>query len=205
MTENQLQEQVVARYADNLVYLQNSHPQLYKNLMLLDIAIDQGDYEERYALEYRDDAYFDIRQIVGDTYLYGENSEDFAKAVIPDALTEADLHKAIFFGAALGTHVTCLAERIERPAIFWIVEDDLELFRLSLFVTDFAQIAANGRLFFSVMEEEAAMHRHFLDFYREAKEYNENIPYFTFYDRYLPIAARVREWIAAEKAALTEA
>lgn len=203
MNQNQIQEKAVSRYANNLLYLQNNHPELFKNLSLLDLAIDQGDYEARYALEYVSDGYFDILEIASGTYLYGENSEAFAQEVISDELAVTEVHKAIFFGVALGTHVAYLADQVAMPAVFWIVEDDLELFRLSLFVTDFAQMASDARLYFSVMEKRETMRSRFKHFFDEAAEWNGYIPYFTFYTGYASKVAMVEAWIEEEKVALS--
>lgn len=61
------------------------------------------------------------------------------------------IYKFIFFGTGLGTHIESVDEKLKASA-YLIVEDDLELFRLSLFVTPYYEIAKTAHLFFSVFE-----------------------------------------------------
>jgi len=61
----------------------------------------------------------------------------------------------------------------------------LELFRLSLFVTDYAEIAKKVRLFFSVAIDEERLHTDFDLVWKENHEQNGYIPYFVFSENYL--------------------
>mgnify|MGYP000688426503 CR=1 FL=1 len=62
----------------------------------------------------------------------------------------------IFFGTLLGSHLLPFKEKFN-PKSFLIVEPDLEIFRLSLFVTEYKVLTDNTRLFFSVADENAQM------------------------------------------------
>jgi len=59
------------------------------------------------------------------------------------------MNKFIFFGVALGLHITELHKQC-KCKVYLICEADLELFRLSLFTTAFSQIAKNAELIFSI-------------------------------------------------------
>ena len=87
------------------------------------------------------------------------------------------LYKFIFFGVGLGLHITDIDKEISANTYF-IVEDDLELFRLSLFCTNYQELSKNAKLIFSVFEsndafmssasaflEEAYYHNHYLKFF----------------------------------------
>ncbi|WP_428738528.1 motility associated factor glycosyltransferase family protein [Sulfurimonas sp.] len=63
------------------------------------------------------------------------------------------LYKFIFFGSGLGLHMESIDKKISSK-VYLIVEDDLELFRLSLFVVDYSKLAKHAKLFFSVFEDE---------------------------------------------------
>ena len=76
------------------------------------------------------------------------------------------IDKFIFFGTGLGAHIESIHKKIAAKA-YLIVEDDLELFRLSLFTTNYAQIAKNAELFFSVFEDDTEFSQtseHFLSY-----------------------------------------
>ena len=198
MNETSVQEQAALCYENNLIYLQNNHPELFQKVSLLDLAIDQGQYEERYVLEYMDAGYFDLKEVATGNYLYGENSDDFAKEMISGEIDTTAIKKAIFFGTGLGTHISFIAKGAEQPVSFLIIEDDLELFRLSLFVTNFSDMAQTVRFVFSVMENEEALKKSFKMFFEDAKEDNAYIPFFTFFTHYQEKAEKIGKWIKVE-------
>lgn len=149
---------------------------------------------------YRDEGYFDIEEIENGLVLYGENSVDFAGSVIPRTDAIAQIQKAIFFGTGVGTHICEVDERAKDAGVYLIVEDDLELFRLSLFVTDYAAMAEHVQILFSVMEDMDHFKETFLRFYKEMPGANGNIPYFTFSSRYSEKSEMVQKWIEEETA-----
>ncbi len=63
------------------------------------------------------------------------------------------IDKFIFFGAGLGLHIEAIHKKINSK-IYLIVEDDLELFRLSLFAINYKKIAQEATLIFSVFENQ---------------------------------------------------
>ena len=62
-----------------------------------------------------------------------------------------EINKFIFFGVGLGLHLKTINEQINATS-YLIVEDDLELFRLSLFTMNYKSLAENAKLFFSVFD-----------------------------------------------------
>ncbi len=74
--------QALLTYQANLTYFQKNHPLLYQKLSLLDIAIKDGYYEERYALQYLNAGYFDIQELSSKEWLYGENSLTYSQKIV---------------------------------------------------------------------------------------------------------------------------
>lgn len=71
-----------------------------------------------------------------------------------NAHTELDMHmkkmhKCIFVGVGLGLHLRTIHQSY-RPEECLIIEDDLELFKLSLFTTDYTALAKHTKLHFSI-------------------------------------------------------
>lgn len=71
--------------------------------------------------------------------------------------TETDLikniHKYIFIGVGQGNHIAKIHKKISAKHYF-IIEDTLELFRLSLFTTPYYKIAKDAELYFSIADDE---------------------------------------------------
>ncbi|TKI71306.1 motility associated factor glycosyltransferase family protein [Sulfurimonas crateris] len=63
------------------------------------------------------------------------------------------IEKFIFIGVGLGVHASLIDEKIKATE-YLIIEDDIELFRLSLFVTPYFEIAQNSKLYFSIGDDE---------------------------------------------------
>jgi len=77
----------------------------------------------------------------------------YALKIAPKTSTMKAIDKFIFVGTGLGTHITAIDEKIKSTE-YLIIEDDLELFRLSLFVTPYYKIASDANLFFSISQGE---------------------------------------------------
>ena len=87
------------------------------------------------------------------------------------------LDKYVFFGTGLSLHIQEIHKKIAAK-IYLIVEDDLELFRLSLFTHNYKTLATQSELFFSIFEDKkefATTAQKFLD---HKYYYNHYIKYF---------------------------
>ena len=88
------------------------------------------------------------------------------------------IYKFIFFGTGLGLHMTTIHQKIQSN-VYFIVEDDLELFRLSLFTTDYEALTDNGAiLFFSVFDDDDEFHKQAGKFLQEMFIYNHFLKFF---------------------------
>ncbi|MDT8339591.1 MAG: 6-hydroxymethylpterin diphosphokinase MptE-like protein [Sulfurimonas sp.] len=87
------------------------------------------------------------------------------------------INKFIFFGVGLGLHVTSIHKKI-KSSVYLIVEDDLELFRLSLFVTNYKEISLDATLFFCVFEDDNQFFTTATNFLKTKHYYNHYIKYF---------------------------
>jgi hypothetical protein len=204
--QDTLQIKALETFQENLLFLQKTDAKLFEKIASLNLAIEKGYYKERYTLEYKDEGYFDVKEESSGKYLYGQDSNKYAKLAAEsidfskkDNLFETfynvsvdksyikeleskdisrysyaaaaslisyhnehaskettmiKLYKFIFFGTGLATHLTTIHEKLQSN-VYFIIEDDLELFRLSLFVTKYSYLAENGaQLIFSVFDED---------------------------------------------------
>lgn len=193
-----IEQKAIKTYSSNLAYLSDNHPDLFKQLSLLNTALEQNIYESKYDLEYKD-GYFDVLEKASNAFLYNENSQEHAKEVAKSINTQKNNHlfegfriydtnkrvvdiadndilkellpimhytnaqinstmhmkkieKFIFIGTGLGLHLTQIDKTIHSEE-YLIIEDNLELFRLSLFTTDYEQLGKNRTLYFSIADK----------------------------------------------------
>ncbi|MDD5372766.1 MAG: DUF115 domain-containing protein [Sulfurimonas sp.] len=87
------------------------------------------------------------------------------------------LDKFVFFGTGLGLHISSIHEKISSE-VYFIIEDDLELFRLSLFTTNYAKLALDAQLIFSIFEDKSEFSKSSKEFLDTKYYYNHYIKYF---------------------------
>jgi len=87
------------------------------------------------------------------------------------------IHKFIFFGVGLGLHITQIDQKIASSSYF-IVEDDLELFRLSLFCTNYLELSCKANLFFSIFESQDEFMSSSASFLESEYYYNHYLKFF---------------------------
>lgn len=67
-----------------------------------------------------------------------------------------EFDKFIIIGTLLGRHILSIHKKF-KPSIYFICEENLEIFRLSLFVLDYSQLVYDGSyIIFSIMEDDNA-------------------------------------------------
>lgn len=205
MTEQEIQNFVVSTYNENIDYLKKSHPTLYENLSLFNMAIELNQIKNTFDLEYKDN-YFDLVNLNTKEFFYNNNSleisknivdsqvdfnprnnsfkafyeqnfsDEIAKLVLRKPIDEInamgnapiinyvnknlpqieslnEIYKYIFFGLGLGIHIPIIHERI-KAKFYLIVEPSLEIFKLSLFVTNYSKLAQEAKIIFSIADNE---------------------------------------------------
>ncbi len=219
-------------FQENLTYFEKNHNPIFGKLTLLNQLIDDGTYEEHYALEYKEEGYFDILELATNEFLYKEDStahairmtnavdlkriggifkaQKYVRATDEQAekidKSELSFHNAlwstikiinyvnkytdikthmnrvnkiIFLGIGLGLHLLKIAEKMGSQVIF-IKEKNLEIFRLSLFVTDYSKLAQNRFLYFSLTDDEEEERENFIQFLDKGNNYNLNLKHIPF-------------------------
>jgi hypothetical protein len=88
------------------------------------------------------------------------------------------LYKFIFMGVGLGLHLTQVHKKID-SYVYFIIEDDLELFYLSLFVTNYKELTNNGAmLIFSIFDDNNLFRHKTQLFLYNMPVYNHYLKYF---------------------------
>lgn len=149
-------------------------------------------YEERFT-----DDIFKISEesdIFSDTRITNGLICHYVTKQIPPQEELKDIRKFIILGVGLGLHIPLVLKKI-KPEVLMICEQNLEIFRLSLFVTDYKEISKSAILYFSISELESDFLNSFNRFYNRAFLFNhyfkflllnnDNYIYTKFIQRYL--------------------
>lgn len=240
-----IEQNAIKTFHTNLGYFANEHPEIYKKVDILNQAIENGQYIEKYSLEYRNN-YFDVLEISSNQYLYNENSFEHAKKLSKtinykksdnviegfyhrtlsersvnqcdglvdinnnlfatarimqyhDTVTSEnddmkDIFKFIFCGVGLGIHIEEIEKKTQSKLVL-IVEDNLELFRLSLFVTDYQKVSSQSTLFFSIMDDDVQFKKTFEVFFTRGYTHNHYIKYALLSQNDIKTVKRIQNFI----------
>lgn len=119
----------------------------------------------------------------------------YVQTILPLTSFMQQSHKTIFIDTGLGIHIEKIINKLKSKIIF-IKEKNLEIFRLSLFVTNYAQIAEKRVLFFSVADTNEQ--EKFLNFLNHNNQYNLYIKYIAFSKKYIPDLRKFQEYFVSQ-------
>jgi len=224
-----IQNAVMNNYQENMAFFQEVIPSLHNKLLALEVLLGEGNYPQKYDLEYKD-GYFDVIELASGAYLYKDNSNKIADEQLGHVSLKKDdqvfesyknllfdkdtisflkaqssfsnlatmapiidyynqhikksthmtqLNKFIFFGSGLGLHITKIIEKYNVQVPF-IIENDVELFRLSLFTTNYKELAKERDIFFAIGLNDNELSTVFNHFFSKAFMKNLYIKFYLF-------------------------
>lgn len=88
-----------------------------------------------------------------------------------------NIDKYIFIGAGLGLHIPEIHNKIS-ASIYLIIEDNLELFKLSLFTTKYYEVAKDSQIYFSIADDENTFSKVMNNFLEDDFFSNRYLKYF---------------------------
>lgn len=107
------------------------------------------------------------------------------------------IHKYIFLGAGLGLHMTQIHQKI-KSHMYLVIENNLEIFRLSLFVTDYSSAFGTADLDFSIADTPADFRERFNHFFHIGFLYNNYLKFSLFSDAYAYLIPQLQSFIASQ-------
>lgn len=128
-------EHISKQMADSINYKKNSY--LFEGFPLYKVSDEQIG-----QLDDRAEGFEDIFPVMN-YYIENTKESDMMKKI----------NKFIFIGVGLGLHILKIDDKIKSDE-YLIIEDDIELFKLSLFTTPFYTLALHSKLYFSVADDE---------------------------------------------------
>jgi hypothetical protein len=136
-------------YLRNLLFFRENYPKVYKKLEKLHIQLESGAIDPQYRIELNSstDA-LDLHDIENDKFIYDEDIYEYAQ----NKLDKCEFKKSkqiVFIGSLLGTHIGLISKEKKCKNIM-VFEENYEIFRLSLFVTDYKSMTKKAKLSFSI-------------------------------------------------------
>lgn len=106
------------------------------------------------------------------------NAYEFVNEYIDEFKNQSkiNINKFVFIGTLLGVHINDFHKNIEVKA-YLIIEPNIEIFRLSMFMTDYTTLAKTSKLFFSIQDNAYNFQKTVDDFLDYQNEYNNLIHY----------------------------
>lgn len=136
-------------YFKNLTWLKEYDNALFKRVKKSEKKILKDKSKEKYAIELNLSGALDIINRKNKKFLY--NCEPFIYG--DDKVKKVKKSKKIaFVGIGLGTHVTSIIKKLE-PKKVLICEEDIQIFRCSLYVTDYMVLSEISKFNFSIDTE----------------------------------------------------
>ncbi len=161
-------------------YTLSSHKYAKKASKIVNFKKDDSVFKTFYDYDFSEDElkyYDDHHDIASSSYYAYAKIMDYVKKTAPQNPEMSEIKKFIFFGVGLGTHLSEIDKKVSAEN-YLIVEDDLELFRLSMFVTNYKELSTKAKLFFCVFEESDVAKVIFQTFLEKSFYYNHYIKYF---------------------------
>ncbi len=237
---NDLSSTLINIYQKNLIFLQESFPEIYKEVDNFSKKLENQEIQEKYSLEYVD-GYFDILNHENNGMYYFTNSYedadkrrefvDFSQSSSLDLLRKIPgsnklitgvsykeitpiinfindnvdmdnvkfekIYKFIFIGTGLGIHIQEIDKKL-KPYTTLIIEPELEIFRLSLFITDYSVFDEGNRKLFLSVGEDKGKRNFVLELFESHHEYmNYNIKYYNIVKSNEYIKDEINEYFSA--------
>ena len=104
---------------------------------------------------------------------------DYCRDIGTQSGTLEEIEKFIVVGVGLGLHIPYIHNAIF-PRSYFIIEDNLEIFRLSLFTTKYYELAQAAEIKFAVANDEDMFAKNFAHYLDNNYMYNRFIKYFHF-------------------------
>ncbi len=132
----------------NLLWLKKNDKDLYKAISKLDKKLLKDKSSEKFTVELSQKGELDILNKKKNTIMY--NQEPFIYGDTKASALKKGKYKSISFdGTGLGTQITSTI-KLHKPKKVTIYEKDLEIFKCSLYITDYEELNTISKLNFVV-------------------------------------------------------
>ncbi len=96
---------------------------------------------------------------------------DFVKKNISNDFTINQIEKFVFFGTLLGKHIESICSKFN-PRVIMIIEPNIEIFKLSLFTTDYSSLNIKSDIVFAIANDNEELNSNIELFLKQYDYYN---------------------------------
>lgn len=170
---------------DNIedIWIYNTNSVNYSHEVVRDINFNAkiNTFKTFYDYKYSDDVIDRVKnaKIDSSAILGTSPISHYVNKNLPKEENFNKIYNYIVFGVSLGIHIPIIHKKLNAK-IYNIIEPSLELFRLSLFVTDYTKVSNSSELIFYIAHNESEFYEKFTSNYMETFFYNHYIKFFMF-------------------------
>lgn len=196
----QIKERYVLEYKENYFdiydtkeekWIYNTNSIKYSEQIVQDINFEskKNSFKTFYGVEYENEIAEKSKNLsmLSDIAFGNAPIIDYVNRNLPIKEEIKEIFVYLIFGAGLGLHIPLIHKKIN-ARLYLLVEPSLEIFRLSLFVTDYSKLAEITNLILSIGENEEEFRERFQNLHAKSSAYNHYIKFLLFsqnFDRYL--------------------
>lgn len=184
MTEQKIQKDFENNYFKNLDYFKKFHSDVYNKLK-------NFEQKEQYSLvlkNYQNQKIPNIEIQETGQVAYQDNPQEYSEQLANNAIINTpwlnitnedkssikNIDKAIFISNGLGLHFKYFNKLYNIKSIL-IIENNLELFKLSCFVVDYQKLSIHKKISFSISDEDDILENKILQFFHSLFFYNKSL------------------------------
>ena len=119
---------------------------------------------------------------------------DYHNSYIKKSMHFKNIYKYIFLGLGLGLHLPEILEKSEAKGIL-LIEDNLELFRLSLFTCNYYELLKDKTVYLSIAQNSDEFHELFSQFYTHSFIWNHYLKFSLFSSLYEEKLKQIQHFI----------
>lgn len=155
----------------------------------INFSSTENSFKTFYGIDYEDEIAEKSKNlsILSDVAFGNAPIIDYVNRNLPKNEEMKEIFIYYIFGTGLGLHIPLIHKKISAK-LYLIIEPSLEIFRLSLFVTDYSKLAKITTLMLSISENDDEFRERFQNLYAKSSAYNHYIKFFMFsknFDRYI--------------------
>lgn len=179
-------------------YLYNKNSEGYTDILVKKVNYKKSDsviesfYNQNITEEHV--KFYDGKVPANDPLFAAAKIIHYANSVTSKNDEMKNIAKFIFCGVGLGLHINKIVDKIKASHLF-IIEDNLELFRLSMFTTDYQALSERAELVFSVMDNDSDFQKAFNSFFSKGYNHNHYLKYSLFSQNDIAKIKRIQNFI----------
>lgn len=164
-------------------YLYGSNSNSYSQNIVnnVDLNARKNSFRTFYGVEYEEGIARNAinSSILSNAFIGTAPVIDYVNENIPKYENLKVIYNYIIFGVSLGLHIPLIHKKINAK-IYSIIEPSLEIFRLSLFATDYSRLSLEADLIFHISEDQGVFSKKFDTLYYKTFYYNHYIKFCMF-------------------------